>query len=742
MSKKRDEQEGSVKTQGISRRNLLKYSSLAALGAVGASSLVGCGEADSGAGSKEGTGAFMKPGEYTGKALGHKGLFELPVTIAVNEHSILRIAVPEDHFEHGETTPILQSVQDRLFPRIIEQQSLDVDAITGATSSSLTAKAAIENALKEALIAGGSSESDVEYFHKQPNFNEEGIVEEVDVDVLLVGLSIGGCFALKSSTEELQRLNDGGRVSLMAIDRAGKVGGRSSLTHMIQSVNPSYAVNNWNNGQEYIDADEYYNYWLEWVSDESGVPMASAEVIRSFIDESGKTLDWQLENGWHVGSHADDEGPQNGAVCFHTNPAPGSPGTFEDRRIIVDGYLRQFVEGAVGQGARVELETEAYELMYDAGNSTVTGAKARNIATGKEYIINAKAVVMGTGGFGNNADMMTEYLDPRWAGPHPFLGTGTDTGLMIQSAIDIGAGTRNIEMSPLVMHVGLPHFLDKYPINIDETKLNNFTGRYSTWTINDAPLGLGLCGDQLAVSPEGKRFTDEDRMMKLFTDNVKISSWPSYQCGSHYYSIWSKDQLEEIAQNGFTTISRWEVYQSQGGVPDETPIPEIFECLDRCVEEKMAWKADSIEDLATQLDIDPAVLGNTVDQYNDACAQGVDGEYGKEAALLKPVESGPYYAIKLMNVIFATVGGLSVDSEVRVLQSDDTTPIKGFYAYGCDSLGNLLNPEQNYTVFPAVAAGWNQTGGRLAAVNAVKYVHETYGLTEVSMQALPEGMQQ
>ncbi|MRX82599.1 FAD-binding protein [Eggerthella sp. HF-4214] len=729
------------KNSAVSRRDALKFGALAALGASSMAALGGCAPQSTSARPAAGEGSHMAPGTYVGKALGHKGLFELPVTVTVNETSILDIDVPESRFEHGETTPILMSVRDRLFPRIIAAQSLDVDAITGATSSSMTSKSAIEDALKQAYAAAGFDEGSVEAFHMPVERSEEGVVEEIDTDLLVVGLSVGGCFALKAATERMQALNGGGRVSIMAIDRAGKVGGRSCLTHMIQSVNPKEPMGAFNDGQPFLDPEEYFNLWTDWVSDEDGNPLADLDVIRMFIDNSGDTLDWQLANGWRVGG-ADPEGCQNGTVSFHTVPAPmHQPGTFEDRRVIVDGFLKQFVAGAQAQGARVELETEGYEILYDESTSAVTGVKARNVATGKEYVINAKAVVMGTGGFGANGDMLSKLLPAPYAGAYPFLGTGTDTGLMVQSAIDLGAGTRNIDMSPIVMHIGLPHFLKKFPINVDESSLNNFTGRYSTWTINDAPLGLGLSGNQLAVGPDGKRFADENQLMQLFSAGIHVSSWPSYKCGHYFYSLWSKKALDEVAREGLNKVGRWEVYQCQGGVPREMPVPEIYDALDACVEEGMAWKADTIADLAVQMGVDPDALKGTVDEYNQLCEKGADDAFGKDPALLDAVEEGPFYAIKLMNVIFATCGGLTVDAKVRVCRTDGTTPIDGLYAFGCDSLGNLLNPRQNYTVFPAIAAGWNQTGGRMAALNAVDYVADAYGLAEVSTQTLPEGME-
>ena len=220
----------------ITRRTAIAAGTLATAGVFAASSRPSWAEEASAAG------VHMAPGSYIGTAPGLKQMFDLPVTVTVTENAIVAISVPQDRFAHGETVPILNSVRDRMFPEVIANQSLEVDTVAGATSSSLSCKNAIEDALGQALAAGGLDETAVQtalaVFHAPVPKAEEGVVEEVSVDVLVVGLSIGGCFALKRATQMIQAANDNNRVCVMAIDRAGKVGGRSSLTHMMQSVNP------------------------------------------------------------------------------------------------------------------------------------------------------------------------------------------------------------------------------------------------------------------------------------------------------------------------------------------------------------------------------------------------------------------------------------------------------------------------------------------------------------------------
>jgi fumarate reductase flavoprotein subunit len=211
-----------------------------------------------------------------------------------------------------------------------------------------------------------------------------------------------------------------------------------------------------------------------------------------------------------------------------------------------------------------------------------------------------------------------------------------------------------------------------------------------------------------------------------------MDSWHGSMAGQYYYAIYSKDQLDVIAKEGLNNISRWEGYCSQGGIPKDLPIPVIYECLDICVEEGMAWKGDTLHDLERQMGMERDSLVNTVNTYNNFCAAGNDGQFGKASRYLAGVGSGPYYAIKIMCVIFATSGGLDVDTQIRVLKSDHKTPIYGLYAIGNDSLGVLLNGERNYIGFGGIAQGWLATSGRLAGMNATKYISEAFGLADVS----------
>jgi fumarate reductase flavoprotein subunit len=98
-----------------------------------------------------------------------------------------------------------------------------------------------------------------------------------------------------------------------------------------------------------------------------------------------------------------------------------------------------------------------------------------------------------------------------------------------------------------------------------------------------------------------------------------------------------------VRTSGFDTETLgW--FINQGGVPLHYPIPNIDEVIQKAMDYEVAWKADTLEDLARQLSIDPAKLKETVDRYNSYCAAGSDPDYHKDATFLVPIDRGPYYA--------------------------------------------------------------------------------------------------
>lgn len=682
----------------------------------------------------EETAVRMKPGSYTAGALGFWGIWELPVTVTVNETSILDISVPEKRMEHGETEVMLKSVKERLIPRIIRSQSLAVDAVAGATASSNAVKTAAREAVARALRAGGSDEGAMEHFMKKPGKTELGQVEEREVDLVVVGLSTGGMLAMKRAMEVFMDCSDKTqRIRILGIEKTGRIGGQSSLTHCANALNPRQLLQEVYGGKDTMDGDEYRRMWYEYCTGADGTLKAKGEMIDLFMRESGPTIDWmRFKEGYMFGTVLGHSPFSNfrGQVqwnFFSTTGRDKYQQSFEDRRMAVDAMMNKFASEIRSAGGDCLLETEAYEYIYDRETGTVKGVKARNTVTGKEYVIHAGAVISCSGGFGRSSKLMHQLLDPRWAGDYLMIGNECNDGKFFQAGLDIGAGTFNADMAPITLELGLPAFLKHFPINTKDGQITGRTGRVSTWTYNDIPLYLVFSIDSLAVGPKGQRFGNELGLGRGIGIETAPNSW---RVGPYFYSIWSQTQLEKLDREGFRAdhISSRGAYRQQGGFPLDQPAP-VLEAVEAAVQQGgIAWKGETLADLERELGMPEGALQATVARYNALCAKGEDEDFGKDPAFLTPVDGGPYYAVKAMNVMFGSGGGFDVDTEMRVLQKDGKTPIRGMYAVGTDSFGVVQTNERNYTGFGGVCQGWLLMSARLAGENSAKYVYQNYGL--------------
>ena len=678
----------------------------------------------------------MAPGQYTGTAVGFWGIWDLPITITVNETSILAIEAPEARDMQGETEGYFNPVKAQMFPRIIKHQSTTVDTVTGCTASSNAAKQAIEDALSQALAAGGSDPAAIEAFHKPVAKEAEGEVEEITCDIAVVGLSTCGLLSVKAALDKLLVMS--GRtapISIVGVEKCGKLGGHSFNTHSPNIINPTRRLEECEDPTKYLcDTDVLRADWLAHTTGNDGAQRAKEELVDLFIAETGNTMDWLIYKlGWMMGEPRGNTDFSTtdfaSKTCWYYYANSGGDKFYEsneDRRAVVLSYYDAIVNEAKGAGGKFLLETEGYELIYDEATSTVKGVKARNLHTGKEYVINANAVIMSTGGFLNDPELQEQLLPENLRGTWRQNGNTQNTGSMIKAALAIGAATYNADLCPITMEIGLPFFMHHFPIN-EKPGITKRTGRYNTWTFNDIPLYLCASIDSLAVDKHGVRICNEYGIGNGIADRVPPDTWVA---GPYFYSIWSQDQIDELAASGFSSenVKRVAAYIQQGGFTLDEPRPEVYEAMDAAVEEGLAWKGDTLEDLAAQLDMPADALAATVARYNELCEAGEDTDFGKEPQWLHAIGAGPYYAIKAMNVPYGGGGCFDVDTQIRALKEDHVTPINGLYIGGQDSFGVLNNPDKNYIGYGGVDQGWHVLTGRLMGENAADYVFNNFGL--------------
>lgn len=663
----------------------------------------------------------MKPGVYVGEARGFDWIEPVRVKIEVDETKLKSIEVIDKKLNREEPL-ILKAAEDLLIPRMVDNQSVTVDAVTGATSVSAGIRTATEYALKKALEAGGANDMAIHHFYQTAE--KTGGEQTLDYDIVVCGLGGAGSSAAMAAAEAMAAA--GGDVRVLGLETAGKYGGTAANAGEPFSINAPRYLEKYNNGEPWCDYDSLYEDWMATYS--KGTP-CKPDCVKLLMDESGKTVDWlQFDHGFVFTNGKKGFGTSTW-LCkqqyvYLSNQDEGKDYaaeypdyTFGDRSTSVGQYYDRIISDFKAMGGEYLLETEAYELLLDEASSKVVGVKARNHVDGTEYTINAKAVILCTGGFGGNGDMLQKHLqNPEYplAARWHLWGMYQNKGAMIASAIDKGAGTYNIDMSPCIHFKTTSDYLTEYPCyyrdGLEERMLEQ-----NTWSLNDLPMMMGINANALQVGTDGVRH---------YNESGTFAFWAG---GPGWYTIYGGDYVDELAEKGYPG-NEGEYQKStkvfgQGGYPNATPIPQIYEVLETAEAKGYVFKADSLEELAEKIGVPVDAFVAQVERYEGYCKSGVDEEFGKsEKTLLSQINRPPYYAIKADATPYATVAALDVDTDLSVLKPDGTTKIDGLYACGNDSGGVLYTNLEPYAQYGGVALGWAFTSGRLAGTNAAEYV--------------------
>ena len=630
--------------------------------------------------------ANMKDGRYVAYAESFHHGDGLTVTVDINDNAIRTIEVDTAHTSDMQI--ILDSAIRNLIPRMLEYQSVTIDAVCGATSSSNAIKNAVTDCVEQALAAGGSEADAIRNFYVSIPQSTETV--ELETQLLVVGMGGSGIAAAASAAQN--------GLEVLAIDKAGRYGGSSSLTCDVFGLNPPRVKAEKNNGEDYEDRQKVLDMWI---SDCEGD--AKQEIVEKYLDASGEMIDWLT---YDFDIQFEDCSPSWFSTSGLNTVFQWSPSKWNNCDVLYANFGRM-VDTVTDNGGSYLLETEAYELLYDEATNTVSGVKAHNMVDGTEYIIHADYVVLATGGYLASAELQAELLQNPYydfEGYWHHFGSRQNDGKMWAAALEIGAGTRFADMPPEVHMSSTESWLTDFPKHYLEGETGLVTDRDAYWTEGDLPMYLGWSGESLGVDKNGERFAAE-------TGLGMLDPWIA---GPAFFSIWSDTQINKVAEEGFVAMSGLAGYFGAGSaVANGVPIPNTDAVLEAAVEAGLMVKADSVEGLAEQLGMDPAALANTVETYNGYCETGVDEQFGKPAELLNKVEGDTYYAVKMYSYAYGSCGGLDINEHFQVLKTDGETVINGLSAVGTDSMGVLFTDKKPYVTYGGVNNSWGLTSGML-----------------------------
>ncbi|MDO4492598.1 MAG: FAD-dependent oxidoreductase [Clostridia bacterium] len=597
--------------------------------------------------------AQVADGTFTGTGAGRNGDIKVDVTFA--QGSIADVVVSEQNETPGIADPALANIPEA----IKANQSTAVEAVTGATLTS----DGIVAAVKDAIAQAGGTEADFSAAVETAKSTE---VVDLDCDVVVVGAGGSGMSAALAASQA--------GANVIIVEKSAAVGGSSIMSMGLGAVGSSM--------QKEVEMGNFtISQWMsDWLYQQNY--MVSAPMIYKYMSESGKTVDWMLENGVALNYTGHEQGALEGnpIATYHVWAGDG-----------LAAALNRWVDRVTENGGAIYYQTSGKSLIME--NGAAKGVVAEQ-ADGTTLNIHAKAVVLTTGGYGASNEMIEALLGFKTNG----INSGTQTGDGINMAVAAGAATEGIEN--IEFHgVAIPNEL--------KTNTIPFGAKDMVGLLLHDPTGIW-------VNKDGQRFANEN----IAYDTAYHGNIASRQ-GSEYYVIMTQKILDTYENEGQAALGRVTANTGFGPLPVDAKWEGFSQQISDYQVSGGLYKADTLEELAEKTGMNAKNLVATIAQYNAACANGEDDYLNKPAEFLTAMEEGPYYAVVARASQLGTLGGLKINTDMEVISTENAV-IPGLYAAGVDSCGSMFN--RVYVSYEGVTMGWTMTSGRLAGENAAAFV--------------------
>ena len=593
-----------------------KKNVLASLLLAGAMFLTACGGSASSTSAAGGV-----SGSFTGTA---KGMGEVSVTLTLTDNVITDCTAKGD-----EETSGIGSVVIEQFPgEVVEGNTINLDSISGAT---ITSNAFVE-AAKAALTEAGLNPDD---YMAKADKTANGETVSYDADVVVIGAggagmtaamtaadagqkvvilesqamvggnsarATGGMNAAKTVYQDENEFDQAAGVEKTLATAAEKYADNETITALAKTVSEQWAAYQ-ANPTGYFDSVEL----MELDTMVGGKGINDPELVKTLCEGTADAIDWLDENGITLHNVSSFGGASVKRIHRPVNE--------EGKVVSVGAYMIPLLqENCEKRGIDIVLNTTVDTILTDA-NGAAVGVSGTD-KDGNTVVVNAKSVILATGGFGANLDMVTKYK-PELAGFMTTNAAGAQ-GQGIEMATAIGAGT--VDMDQIQIH--------------------------PTVEANTAALITeGLRGDgAILVNANGERFIDE-----VGTRDV-VSAAEIAQPGSYSWLI-----VDQAMVDASSVIQGY-------------------------IKKGYTKTGATYEELAKELDIDPAAFANTMETWNGYVEAKNDPDFGR-TSFANPLNNGPYYAIKVTAGVHHTMGGVTINSATEVLKEDGTV-IPGLFAAG------------------------------------------------------------
>lgn len=630
----------------MKKAQIKKSVSALAMAAVIAVSLFGygCGAKSASTSSDAGV-----SGDFTATAKGFGG--DVSVTLTLTDGVITGCTAEGK----DETEGVGSQAIAKMPGEIAESGSIAVDGVSGATITST----AIKEAAAAALTAAGLNPDDYKTAVENDAAAEDSTV---DADVVVVGAggagmtaaitaaaegknvvilesqsmvggnsvrATGGMNAGKTVYQDENEFGESAGVEKTLKTAAEKYADNETITALAKTVSEQWAAYQ-ANPTGYFDSVEL----MELDTMIGGKGINDPELVETLCANSADAIDWLDEHGITLHNVSSFGGASVKRIHRPVNA--------EGKTVSVGSYMIPLLqENCEKAGVKMMLDTTATEILTDA-NGAAVGIKATG-STGETVTVNAKAVVLTTGGFGANLDMVVKYK-PELKGFMTTNAAGIQ-GQGIEMAQAIGAAT--VDMDQIQIH--------------------------PTVEANTAALITeGLRGDgAILINEEGQRFIDE-----VGTRDVVSAA--------------------EIAQTG-----------SYSWLVVDQAMVDASSVIQGYIKKGYTVTGATYEELGKAMGVDAAAFAETMEKWNGYVEAKNDPDFGR-TSFANPLNTAPYYAVKVTAGVHHTMGGLKINANTEVLNEKGEV-IPGLFAagevtggvHGANRLGG--NAVADFTVFGRIA---------------------------------------
>lgn len=479
-----------------------------------------------------------------------------------------------------------------------------------------------------------------DWLEPEPEIAEDDITETVTVEVLVIGGGTGGMEVGASLAEK--------GLQTLILEQNSDV---STLRNDWGSIGSKYQMAE---GTE-LDKRAIMNYHIM-----QNAGRFDQRLPKIWSEESGAAVDWVggvLESYGavmlHEGGYEAEYGPVSIPKFATGHSAHFDNAEFPEGRLILKQYI-------LDKGGEFRFNTRFIKFEHDGYK--VTAAIAQDLET-EEYIrfVGEKGIVLSTGGYQNNEDMM-QALQPDTRCLYGMQLGSTVYGAGIKACLWMGASMDDVHSTMLFDRMGL----------LPSETQANFT-EMTFFEIGSQPW--------LKVNLKGERFFNESGLYDYAPHAA--AAQPGRLC----ISVFDANYWQNITQ--FETVGCSRQYPFPNGAPNDgmySFTEDQFEAkwidtIAGLVEQGMIQKADTLEELAELMNLPVDTFVATVERYNELAEKGDDEDFYKEAYRMIPLKTAPYYAIRNSSWALCTLDGIRIDTHSHPIDADGVA-FEGLYVIG------------------------------------------------------------